>query len=115
MSEEYYTDEDKADQFGRYAHDTQCLNHSRKRGHYCLEFDGLWICEDCSAFECCTCFDEPEQCNGLRLECHTVISGNGGIKAPTCPICVNNPKQNKKAWIEGVIDKVLGLMPGEGR
>jgi hypothetical protein len=53
-----YTEEDRADEFGRYSHDTQCPTHSRKKGHYCLEFDDLWICEDCSEFEHCKCYEE---------------------------------------------------------
>lgn len=47
---------DSEDPFGPEAHDRGTANHSGKRGHYCLEWDGLWICEDCPEFECCLCF-----------------------------------------------------------
>lgn len=60
MIEEEYTDEDKADEFGRYIHDIRLPTHSGEKGHYCLEYDGLWICKDCIEFECCNCFSEQE-------------------------------------------------------
>lgn len=52
--------DDKEDPFGQYAHDTHAPKHSGKFGHYCCEFDGLWICEDCSEFQCCLCFPKDE-------------------------------------------------------
>lgn len=36
-------------------HDKYCPEHSGKRGHYCWDWDGLWICEDCQEFKVCTC------------------------------------------------------------
>jgi hypothetical protein len=30
--------------------------HSNVLGHYCIEWDFLYICKDCPEFECCTCF-----------------------------------------------------------
>lgn len=54
-------DDDAYDPFGMAVHDSRSPGHSGIRGHYCLEFDGLWICEDCTEFYCCTCFpsDKP--------------------------------------------------------
>jgi hypothetical protein len=49
------------DQFGWRSHDKGWPEHSGKRGHYCLEFDGLWICEDCGEFTVCRCFEEPSK------------------------------------------------------
>ncbi len=43
------------DPFGQKAHDKNCPEHSKRKGHYCLEWDGLWICEDCPEFEVCNC------------------------------------------------------------
>ena len=41
-------------------HDWKCCNNS-KWGHYCAEWDGLYICEHCDEFFCCGCFwDAPE-------------------------------------------------------
>ena len=51
-------DEDKADSYGCHAHDTGWPGHSGNRGHYCLEWDDLWICEDCEEFKVCSCFTE---------------------------------------------------------
>ena len=45
------------DEFGRECHNRHYPNHSRRKGHYCGEFDGLWICEDCPEFQHCICFD----------------------------------------------------------
>lgn len=70
-----YPLEDIQDPFGCYAHDTGPRQiqdqHSGRYGHYCHEWDGLWICEDCvEEFEVCLCFDksaiwdEAEQANG---------------------------------------------------
>lgn len=58
MNEKSYTEEDKKDPFGRYAHDCDCPKHSGKKGHYCTEWDDLWICEDCEEFEVCLCFQD---------------------------------------------------------
>ena len=59
-----YDLDDIKDPFGRYAHDTGALaieeKHSGRWGHYCHEFDGLWICEDCSEFNVCLCWDMEE-------------------------------------------------------
>jgi len=33
--------------FGKNAHNRRNLNHSGKHGHYCWEWDQLYICEDC--------------------------------------------------------------------
>lgn len=49
------------DPFGPEAHDEAVPRHSKKRGHYCPEWDDLWICEDCEEFECCECFEEGEK------------------------------------------------------
>ena len=47
---------EEEDPFGPEAHDRQCPTHSKENGHYCHEFDGLWICKDCSEATCCLCF-----------------------------------------------------------
>lgn len=53
--------DDAEDPFGMAAHDRAAPKHSGIKGHYCLEFDGLWICEDCTEFDCCTCLPkEPK-------------------------------------------------------
>lgn len=49
------------DPFGWRAHDKQVPEHSGLNGHYCNEFDGLWICQDCSEWDCCTCFGEAKE------------------------------------------------------
>jgi hypothetical protein len=46
------------DPYGMEVHDLEHFEHSRRRGHYCGDFDGLWICEDCEEFENCLCFEE---------------------------------------------------------
>lgn len=60
-----YTLEDIKDPFGIYAHDTGACqiadNHSGRFGHYCYEWDGLWICQDCEEFKCCLCWDMEER------------------------------------------------------
>lgn len=56
------------DPFGWRAHDKQVPEHSGLSGHYCMDFDGLWICRDCSEWDCCTCYgefkDKCEVCGG---------------------------------------------------
>lgn len=54
------TEDDANDPFGQKAHDDNCcpLGHSGDYGHYCLDWDGLWICKDCAEFDCCTCFED---------------------------------------------------------
>ena len=48
------------DPFGPESHDKFFSTHSKKQGHYCLEFDGLWICQDCDEFDCCDCFGQEK-------------------------------------------------------
>jgi hypothetical protein len=43
------------DPFGKEAHDEHAPNHSGEEGHFCWEWDGLWICKDCPEFEFCHC------------------------------------------------------------
>jgi len=43
------------DPFGKEVHDRHAPDHSGKFGHFCYDWDGLWICEDCSEFEFCSC------------------------------------------------------------
>lgn len=39
-------------------------DHSGTRGHYCPEWDFLYICEDCPEFEACHCmFGDPDAIN----------------------------------------------------
>ena len=63
--------EDRKDPFGKYAHDKYYkhkLSHGfgaclGRCGHYCYEWDGLYICIHCDEFDCCSCYhltkDEP--------------------------------------------------------
>lgn len=55
-----YTQEEIEDEFGRYWHDMAHPTHSKKKGHFCNDFDGLWICEDCGEYTCCRCFEEED-------------------------------------------------------
>lgn len=53
---------DVEDKFGPEAHSRGCPNHSGTNGHYCWEFDGLWICDDCTESMSCHCVERtPEQ------------------------------------------------------
>lgn len=52
------------DPFGPEAHDRGCPTHSGKHGHYCNEFDGLWICEDCIEWDVCTCYGSHPPIHG---------------------------------------------------
>lgn len=48
-----------ADHFGWVRHDRGAArSHSGRWGHFCLEWDGLWICEDCGEFDACLCCRE---------------------------------------------------------
>jgi hypothetical protein len=43
--------------FGKNDHAKHCPEHSGAKGHYCREWDGLYICEDCHEFKtACYCF-----------------------------------------------------------
>ena len=55
MPERDYSQEDMDDPFGMYAHDDGHPLHSGNCGHYCNDWDGLWICEDCEEFAHCHC------------------------------------------------------------
>lgn len=44
------------DRFGQFGHLFYTKDHSGKYGHYCDDWDGLYICEDCDEFKSCTCF-----------------------------------------------------------
>lgn len=48
------------DRFGEYGHMYYNPEHSGKYGHYCHDWDGLYICEDCVEFKSCTCFKDLE-------------------------------------------------------
>lgn len=48
------------DEHGWRMHDKHCPDHSGYYGHYCNEFDGLWICKDCSEWDVCTCVTKEE-------------------------------------------------------
>lgn len=45
-------------EFSEQWHKDSFPNHSGEQGHYCLEWDDLYICKDCMEFEFCNCFDE---------------------------------------------------------
>lgn len=50
------------DPFGPETHNTLFPYHSGKCGHYCWDYDDLWICEDCEEFHSCSCIEKtPEQ------------------------------------------------------
>ena len=49
------------DPFGPEAHAAGAPEHSGKRGHYCAEWDGLWICEDCEEFKFCNCWGQADE------------------------------------------------------
>ena len=44
------------DRFGSNGHNFYSPEHSDRYGHYCSDWDGLYICEDCEEFKSCTCF-----------------------------------------------------------
>lgn len=46
--------DDAYDPYGPEAHAKHCPTHSGKQGHYCPDWDFLWICEDCGEAACCT-------------------------------------------------------------
>lgn len=48
---------DFRDPFGKRAHNKTHKSHRGKYGHYCWEWDGLWICAECGEFHACRCFD----------------------------------------------------------
>jgi len=54
----YYDDGDNF--FDRVMHDRKCSHHSGKKGHYCPEWDALYICEDCPEYKACKCFKEKD-------------------------------------------------------
>lgn len=49
------------DRYGWRAHDKGAPKHAGSHGHYCHEWDGLWICADCPEFEACVCFSPEEK------------------------------------------------------
>ena len=53
--------EEAIDPFGKEMHDKHCPEHSGNKGHFCGDWDGLWICEDCEEFKCCWCGLEDEK------------------------------------------------------
>lgn len=55
-----YPPEDDNDPFGWKMHKKHAPTHGDKYGHYCDEFDGLWICEDCDEYEVCNCVFGPD-------------------------------------------------------
>ena len=52
-----------SDPFGPEAHNTFGItaSHSGNKGHYCADWDGLWICEDCDEFDFCLCFEDESE------------------------------------------------------
>ena len=49
------------DPFGPESHDQHAPDHSKVSAHYCMDFDGLWICEDCTEFHTCTCVEKTQE------------------------------------------------------
>ena len=47
--------EDSEYAFSKEWHNDVFPTHSCKQGHYCLEWDDMYICEDCMEFGCCEC------------------------------------------------------------
>lgn len=52
---------EEIDLFGEEEHDRHNPTHSKNKGHFCLDFDDLWICEDCEEFSHCYCFERREE------------------------------------------------------
>lgn len=50
---------------GKTNHTITCPTHSGNKGHYCWDWDGLYICADCPEFECCSCsgLDKETSCD----------------------------------------------------
>lgn len=71
--------------FSKEWHDELCKNHSNENGHYCSEWDDMYICEDCSEFRCCACFNKSgreilkekyiDALQTLRLDAHPELLG----------------------------------------
>jgi len=52
------------DRFGPNGHRYYTKDsHSNSFGHFCPEWDYLWICKDCREFQACSCFTpgEPDE------------------------------------------------------
>ena len=50
------------DRMGHENHRKVAPKHSGRKGHYCFDWDGMWICEDCIEFETCFCFVSELAC-----------------------------------------------------
>lgn len=49
--------EDQDYTFGKGGHDEHNPTHSGDRGHFCPDWDDLWICIDCREYAtACSCF-----------------------------------------------------------
>lgn len=48
------------ERFGHNGHNFYSPEHSGRYGHYCPDWDDLYICEDCEEFKSCTCFKDWE-------------------------------------------------------
>ena len=57
---------------GKKAHDRENPTHLNFSGHYCLTFDGLWLCAECPEFRVCECDEET------RLKNTTPETGTAG-------------------------------------
>ena len=55
------------DRFGpnghRYYHKG---SHTNRFGHFCPEWDYMWICSDCKEFQACKCFETPDLNNEVE-------------------------------------------------
>jgi len=50
-----------SDMLSKDLHDQHFQAHSGAGGHYCLHWEGLWICRDCHEWKSCQCdLKEPE-------------------------------------------------------
>lgn len=62
------TAETLADPFGKIKHDNYGERHSGRWAHFCWEWDGLWICEDCGEFDACLCWGSYEAEDAIEAE-----------------------------------------------
>jgi uncharacterized protein len=73
--------------FSKEDHDRHWPKHSGSRGHYCLDWDQLWICEDCQEFECCSCDLEEPESDELKTALPIVQNCDG------CSACCRHMRQ----------------------
>lgn len=45
------------DRFGPNGHRHYHKSHTNRFGHFCPEWDYMWICNECREFNACRCFE----------------------------------------------------------